>query len=645
MTGCNTTGAGACQAPRDNCGGGRRREPQVRTTSATNQTQTLDLVEYKNYTLTAGHASLILILSNCTKVGRRGTVVVRNVREATDDDAAPVVEVRIANDRVLLAGAGPPTMPIAIQFKEYLVLEYYVIEASLPLIQVFPCALAPPVITGYTSPVSYSIDQVIEENGPPTATGAITEYKADNLPAGLVIDPSTGTITGTPTAVAEAATVTVTAVHPHGDATATITVTIQDKPITILSAPGAASWTIGAAAPTTLGPPSMSGGTPTSWEIFPDTLPDGLTFTDGVISGTATTDATHGALNFMVKAVNGTGTATWQVIVTVHDAAPSFGTDTYSADLAALVCGMSVSYCAPENVGGAISHFSITPPLPAGLTLNTRNGTITGRPTAYTAVQGYAVTAHNEYSHYSATTVVQVGVTRFRYRDLKATFDYGKDMTAIRPVLADGSSFAKVTGPAFVDVDPTTGTLTGTASSFDIQPQMTVSAIANGVAVTSTPIDLQVRRILYESTADGPNGEAQWVPPATFVAAFPAAVYDSEGLRGNYVVLADGTVQLPAGSTALRHITVRVQLPSESQTAVLSAVSDGEMEVAAPITAIAGSYVTQGTAVAKVMRNVFGETRLPVTMVAGTFESAADTAPTTTDIIVTRTFIGVVPFA
>lgn len=644
MTGCNTTGAGGCQAPRDTSGG-RRREPAERTTSATNQTQTLDLVEYKNYTLNAGHASLVIILGNCTKVGRRGTVVVRNVREATVDDAAPVVEVRIANDRVLLAGAGPPTMPIAIPFKEYLVLEYYVIEAALPLIQVFPCALAPPVIIGYTSPVTYPVDQAIAENGPPTATGAITEYRADNLPAGLVIDPSTGTITGTPTAVAEAATVTVTAVHPHGDATATIAVTIQDKPITILSAPGAASWTIGAAAPTTLGPPSMSGGTPTSWEIFPDALPDGLTFADGVISGIATTDATPGALNFMVKAINGAGTATWQVIVTVHDAAPSFGTNTYSADLGALVHGLSVSHCAPENVGGAISRFSVTPPLPTGLSLNVRNGTIAGRPTAFAAAQGYAVTAHNDTSNYSATTVVQVGVTRFRYRDLQATLDYGTDMTAIRPVLADGSGFAKAAGPTFVDVDPATGTLTGTATAFDVQPRVVVSAVANAVAVTSMPVDLQVRRILYEPTAAGPQGETQWVPPAAFVAAFPAAVYEAEGLRGDYVVLADGTVQLPAGSTALRNITVRVRLPAESQTAVLSAVNGSEMELAAPITALAGSYVTQDTAVAKVMRNVFGETRLPVTAVTGTFQSAADAAPTTTDITVTRAFIGVVPYA
>ena len=53
---------------------------------------------------------------------------------------------------------------------------------------------------------------------------------APALPAGLLIDPATGIVSGTPTAITGTAAYTVTAVNAAGSTTATLSVTVNDVP-------------------------------------------------------------------------------------------------------------------------------------------------------------------------------------------------------------------------------------------------------------------------------------------------------------------------------------------------------------------------------------------------------------------------------
>jgi hypothetical protein len=62
----------------------------------------------------------------------------------------------------------------------------------------------------------------------PTVTGSVAQYSiSPALPAGLQLDPQTGTVSGTPTAAAAQASYTITAGNTTGNATAQLTITVN----------------------------------------------------------------------------------------------------------------------------------------------------------------------------------------------------------------------------------------------------------------------------------------------------------------------------------------------------------------------------------------------------------------------------------
>src|SRR6185437_12053161 len=107
----------------------------------------------------------------------------------------------------------------------------------------------------------------------PTITGTVSDFSVQpNLPAGLTLDSSKGTISGTPTAVAAAASYTISA---GGAISATISIAVNDVPPKVSY--GAASITFSANIASTTVTPTVTGGAVTSWSISP-ALPVGLSF-------------------------------------------------------------------------------------------------------------------------------------------------------------------------------------------------------------------------------------------------------------------------------------------------------------------------------------------------------------------------------
>jgi 2',3'-cyclic-nucleotide 2'-phosphodiesterase (5'-nucleotidase family) len=68
------------------------------------------------------------------------------------------------------------------------------------------------------------------------------------------------------------------------------------------------------------------------------------------------------------------------------------GALTYAANPAVYTKGLSIAANVPSWPGGSPSSFSVTPALPAGLSLNPATGAITGKPTAVSATTSYTVT-------------------------------------------------------------------------------------------------------------------------------------------------------------------------------------------------------------------------------------------------------------
>ena len=197
-----------------------------------------------------------------------------------------------------------------------------------------------------------------------------------SLPAGLSLNASTGTISGTPSAPI-AANVTFRATD-SSTATRDITlgIGVATGGATITIAPTSLSdGTVGTAYSQTF---SASGGTgPYSWAVLASTTPPGLSLSaSGILSGTPTTGGTY---NFTIRATDSLGNTkdqtltllvNWQTLSITTGATLPNGTIgvAYSTTLAAT--GGSGSYTWTLT-GGTLT---------GGLSLNTATGVVSGTP-------------------------------------------------------------------------------------------------------------------------------------------------------------------------------------------------------------------------------------------------------------------------
>jgi len=90
--------------------------------------------------------------------------------------------------------------------------------------------VAPQALMFANDPGVYTKGVAIAPNPPFTSGGRPTSYRVrPALPAGLVLDPGTGVISGTPTAVTPQASYEITAGNSAGTATASLTLAVNDQ--------------------------------------------------------------------------------------------------------------------------------------------------------------------------------------------------------------------------------------------------------------------------------------------------------------------------------------------------------------------------------------------------------------------------------
>ncbi len=252
----------------------------------------------------------------------------------------------------------------------------------------------------YSTSIVGTIGNAISVLSPTGTGGAVVSYSINPaLPAGLGIDSATGMISGRPTAVSAATNYTITASNSGGSTTAVVNITVNDiAPFISYSTP--VTFNVGTAKSVS---PTSTGGTVISYSISP-ALHAGLSInsTTGIISGTPTM-ITASAM-YAVTATNSGGSATVINSITVNDALPVIS---YSSPVVYLTT-KSIQALSPTVTGGAVESYSVSPVLPAGLSLSTTTGIISGIPTAISAAKDYTITATNGGG--STTAVVTITV-------------------------------------------------------------------------------------------------------------------------------------------------------------------------------------------------------------------------------------------
>ncbi|MFZ1375542.1 MAG: kelch repeat-containing protein [Geothrix sp.] len=109
-------------------------------------------------------------------------------------------------------------------------------------------AVAPTGLSYGTNPAIYTVGTAIPTNSPTHGGGNPDTYSiSPSLPDGLVLDPKSGAMTGTPTTPSAATSFTVTATNGAGSTTASLTITVNAKPpaITITTQPASQSVQVG----------------------------------------------------------------------------------------------------------------------------------------------------------------------------------------------------------------------------------------------------------------------------------------------------------------------------------------------------------------------------------------------------------------
>jgi hypothetical protein len=369
--------------------------------------------------------------------------------------------------------------------------------------------IAPPKNLSYPTPVIYE-EEVTITPLIPRVTGKVDSYTIDKaLPDGLLLDPITGIISGTPTKAVPSTIYWVTASNTTGSARARLIITVLiARPRISYPEP-----VLGAQInPVYTGVDLFYPGKPNA-DLIPiikgvvgsiaisRPLPSGLVFnpTTGIISGTPT--VLSPSTTYVVTITNSTASTTDTIRIATVVPRPS-----------------SLSYATPQtyiekikisplnpSVQGSPTLFTADKPLPSGLTLNPLTGSITGTPTKAQDFTDYVITATNSTGYDTFTIAIKVLIA-FPEIDYPATgvFKQGVQVN-FKPTLVGIADVFKIDSllPAGLSFDTKTGLISGTPT-WPAKPRTYIITATNstGPGRDSTTITV-LEDVNYDTDKDG----------------------------------------------------------------------------------------------------------------------------------------------
>ena len=404
--------------------------------------------------------------------------------------------------------------------------------------------VAPAELSYATNPAIYTVGVAITDNAPSSTGGAVLIYSiVPSLPAGLDLDTATGMISGVPAEPSVATDYTVRATNSGGSATVTLRLTVNDvAPAELSYAVNPAVYTVGMAISDNA--PSSTGGAVMSYSIDP-ALPAGLSLDtgSGVISGTPS--ALSAATDYTVRATNAVGSATVTLNLTVNDVAPA--ELSYAVNPAVYTVGMAISDNAPSSTGGAVVSYSIDPALPAGLSLDTGSGVISGTPSELSAATDYTVRATNSGGSATVTlrlTVNDVAPAELSYAVNPAVYTVGMAISDNAPSSTGGVVVSYSIDPALpagLSLDVGSGVISGTPAEPSVVTDYTVRATNTGGSATVT------LRIAVNTATDAAPAELSYATNPAIYTVGVAITDNAPSSTGGAVLIYSIVPSLPAG--------------------------------------------------------------------------------------------------
>ena len=313
-----------------------------------------------------------------------------------------------------------------------------------------------------------------------------------SLPSGLVFD--NGIISGTPLVNSTRIQYIVWANNSGGNIWASINITINEPVPTYSYIPNDLELTRNSTM-TELHPMFTSGGTIGSWAIEPS-VPNGLRFIDGIFDGTPTDIQER--TQYTIWANNSGGPSVAYINITILDIIPEIS---YNPVDMILTNDTLMSDWLPDNLGGPVVSWSITPQLSPGLLFNESTGLINGTPTEVRSLVIYTVSATN--SGGTATTQINITVPdqvpMIAYVPSDAVLLNNSSVLAMEPLSTGGAVMLWSITPqpsAGLLFDTSTGEFSGIPTEIMNRTLYEITA-SNDVSSMTVMVNITVEDLVY----------------------------------------------------------------------------------------------------------------------------------------------------